>query len=110
MKIRHNGTLMRIYFSQSRHRGDTAMYRLVVEALAGAGIAGASAFLGIGGFGRGRYISRADVVDAFVDLPILIEVVDDDAKIRGFIPTLESLLDDGLVTLERVQTSTYRAG
>jgi PII-like signaling protein len=86
------------------------MHRLVVEALAGAGMAGATTFLGIGGFGQRRYISRADVVDAFVDLPVLIEVVDDDAKIRGFIPTLETLLDDGLVTLERVQTIAYRAG
>jgi uncharacterized protein len=109
MKIEHNGTLMRIYLSQSRRRAHTSMYRLIVEAMADAKIAGATVFLGIEGFGSHHYVSDANVIDAYVDLPILIEAVDDDDKIRGFIPTLETILDDGLVTLERLQTIFYRS-
>ena len=108
MKIEHNGTLMRIYVSQSRQRGHADVHRLIVEALAEAKISGAVAFLGIEGYGRYNYVSSATAVDAYVDLPILIEAVDDDDKIRGFIPKLESILDDGLVTLERLQTIFYR--
>jgi uncharacterized protein len=109
MKIEHNGTLMRIYLSQSRRGAHTNMYRLIVKALADAKIAGATVFLGIGGYGSHHYISDANVIDAYVDLPILIEAVDNDDKIRGFLPTLEALLDDGLVTLERLQTIFSRS-
>ena len=110
MKIQHNGTLMRIYVSQSHQQKHTEVYRLIVQAMADAQIAGATVFLGIEGFGSHRYISSAVEVDAYVDLPVLIEAVDeDDAKILNFMPKLESLLEDGLVTLERVQTIFYRS-
>ena len=109
MKIEHNGTLMRIYLSQSHRHAHTATYKLIVEAMAKAGIAGASVFLGIEGYGSHHYVSDANVIDAYVDLPILIEAVDDDEKIRGFMPILETILDDGLVTLERLQTIFYRS-
>jgi PII-like signaling protein len=111
MKIEHNGTLMRIYVSQSHHREGRGVHQLIVAALAEAQIAEATAFLGIEGFGSHHYISNATAVDSYVDLPILIEAVDeDDEKIRNFIPKLESILEDGLVTLERLQTIFYRAG
>jgi uncharacterized protein len=108
MKIEHNGTLMRVYLSESatyRHRNAMSA---IVEALAAAGITGATAFKGIEGFGRSGYVSSDRVVDAWVDLPLLIEVVDRDEKIRAFLPTLETILDDGLVTLENVQTLLLR--
>lgn len=108
MKIEHNGTLMRIFVSESQRKNHRQAALAIVEALAAAGIAGATAFKGIEGYGRRRYVSSGDVVDAWVDLPILIEVVDEDAKIRAFLPTLERILDDGLVTLERVQMLLYR--
>ena len=84
---------------------------MIVDALADAQISGATVFLGIEGYGSHHYVSSASVVDAYVDLPVLIEAVDeDDDKIRRFIPKLESILDDGLVTLERLQTIFYRPG
>ena len=104
MKVEHNGTLMRIYVSQSHRRHHTDVFRLIVEKLAEAGMAGATAFMGIEGYGSHRRISSEKVVDAFVDLPVLIEVVDEHEKIRAFLPVLDDVLDDGLVTLERVQT------
>ena len=110
MKIRHNGTLMRIYVSQSHHRDRAEVHQLIVKALADAQIGGATAFLGIEGFGSHHYVSNAFAVDAYVDLPILIEAVDeDDEKIRNFIPKLETILEDGLVTIERLQTIFYRS-
>jgi PII-like signaling protein len=86
------------------------MVTSVVQSLAGAGIAGAIVFKGIEGFGSHRYISSERAVDAWSDLPMLIEAVDDEAKIRAVLPLLEAILDDALVTLERVQTLLYRTG
>jgi uncharacterized protein len=108
VKIDHNGTLMRIYLSESGRSGGRDALTALVEAIAAAGIAGATAFKGIEGYGSSRVISSERVVDAWMDLPLLIEVVDDDEKIRAFLPTLERILFDGLVTLERVQTLFYR--
>ncbi|BDE08250.1 hypothetical protein WPS_35260 [Vulcanimicrobium alpinum] len=108
MKIEHNGMLVRIYFSESAHHEHSDTLGLIIAALSKAGFVGASVFKGIEGYGSHRYISSASIIDAYVDLPILIEVVDDEEKVRSFIPTLETILEDGLVTLERVQTLFYR--
>jgi uncharacterized protein len=108
VRIDHNGTLMRIYLSESARSGGHDALTALVEAIATAGIAGATAFKGIEGYGSSRTISSERVVDAWMDLPLLIEVVDEDEKIRTFLPTLERILFDGLVTLERVQTLFYR--
>lgn len=105
MKIDHDGMLMRIFLAESsrslQHRG---AYRAVVKALAGAGFAGATVFKGIEGFGLHGRLSSDRAIDAWTDLPILVEVVDTEEKVRGFVPTLETILSDGLITLERVQT------
>lgn len=104
MKIQHNGLLLRIYLSESEVKN-----RAVIEALASAGIAGATVFRGIEGYGTSRYVSFADVVHAYVDLPILIEVVEEESKVRDFVPQLESVLGEAPVTLERVQTNLLAA-
>jgi PII-like signaling protein len=109
MRIEHNGTLLRIYVSESTRRRGRNVATSIVEALAAAGIAGAIAFKGIEGFGRRGVLSSTRAVDAWMDLPILIEVIDEEEKIQAFLPALETILDEGLVTLERIQTLLLRA-
>lgn len=105
MTIDHNGMLMRIYLAEtSRSSQHRDAYRAVVEALAAAGFAGATVFKGIAGFGAGGRLSSDRAIDAWTDLPILVEVVDAEPKVRAFVEPLEALLVDGLITLERVQT------
>jgi uncharacterized protein len=104
--IEHNAVLMRIYLSESHRRGRTPVYRRLIEELLAAGFRGAAAFRGIEGFGSHGRISADWVVDAPGDLPILIEVADDIERVRAFLPSLERVLDDGLVTLERIRRVT----
>jgi uncharacterized protein len=108
MKVQHNGMLMRIYVAESSRFESRDACGAIVAALSSAGLAGATVFKGIEGFGRHRTLSAERALDAWADLPMLIEVVDDEAKLRAFIPALERVLDEGLVTLERVQTVMYR--
>ena len=108
MKIEHNGLLMRIYLAESSRFESRDACGAIISALAEGGIAGATVFKGIEGFGRHRTLSAERALDAWADLPMLIEVVDDEAKVRAFLPSLERVLDEGLVTLERVQTVMYR--
>jgi hypothetical protein len=102
--IEHDALLMRIYLSESRYRS------AIVESMLAHGLRGAAAFKGIGGFGASRRVSSERAVDALADLPVVIEVVDDEAKVRAFVPVLETLLPGGLVTLERIQRVVYRPG
>jgi uncharacterized protein len=104
--IEHDAVLMRIYLAESRRHGRTAVFRRLIEELLAAGFRGAAAFRGIEGFGTHRRISADWVVDAPSDLPILIEVADEIERVRAFLPRLEAVLDDGLVTLERVRRVT----
>ena len=104
MAIEHDALLLRIYLTESRYR------RAIVEAMLAHGLRGAAAFKGIGGFGGSRRVSSERAVDALSDLPVVIEVVDDEDVIRAFIPVLETLLERGVVTLERIQRVVYRAG
>ncbi len=102
--IEHNAVLMRIFVSESRRRDGAPLYRRVLEALRDADFRGATVFRGIEGFGSHRRISSDRALDAPGDFPMLIEVADDGERVRAFLPVLERLLDDGLVTLERIQT------
>ena len=48
------------------------------------------------------------IVDISPDLPIIVEMVDEEAKIQAFLPTVETMVQEGLVTLERVSVLLYR--
>ncbi len=98
--------MLRIYVSESRRRSRAAL----LDAMLAHGLRGAATFRGIGGFGSSGRMSSERAVDAFADLPVLIEVVDDEDRIRAFIPVLETVLEHGLVTLERIQRVVYRTG
>jgi PII-like signaling protein len=45
-----------------------------------------------------------------MDLPLVIEIVDSEEKINSFLPTLETVMGGGLVTMEKVKVLHYRAG
>jgi len=106
--IEHNALMLRVYLSESRRSKGRELYRVLIEAMLRAGLRGATLLRGIEGFGSHHRISSERAVQAFPDLPVLIEVVDDEDRILGFLPVLETLLDDGLVTLERIQRVLYR--
>ena len=110
VSIEHNALMLRVYVSESRRCKGRDLYRALVDGMLAHGLRGATTLRGIEGYGSHRRVSSERAVDAFIDLPMLIEVVDDEDKIRSFLPTLELLLDDGLVTLERIQRVVYRAG
>ena len=108
VSIEHNALMLRVYVSESRRVHGRDLYRAVVDGMLAHGLRGATTLRGIEGFGSHRRVSSDRAVEALIDLPMLIEVVDGEDRIRSFLPTLELLLDDGLVTLERIQRVVYR--
>jgi len=104
------GKLLRIFIGESDRSGNQPLYTAIVELARKHGLAGATVFKGIEGFGGHSVVHAARVFDLSSDLPVLIEIVDAEEKIRSFLPLLEAIAGEGLVTLETVEVVHYRAG
>ena len=73
-------------------------------------VAGASVFHGVEGFGRSHTIHTTRILSLGDDLPCAVVVVDTEEAVRGFLPQLDGLVGDGLVTLDHVEVVTYAGG
>jgi len=86
-----------------------ALYAEIVQRAHKAGLAGASVFRGIEGFGANSVIHTPHLFRLSDDLPILIVIVDDAERVRAFLPELDALTINGLVTLDEVTHLRYGA-
>lgn len=95
--------LVRIFIGEDdRHEGKP-LYRYIVEFCKEKGIAGATVFRGLMGYGKSSVLHKSGLLSFSSDLPILIEVVDCEENINKILPELASLIKEGLITLERVK-------
>ena len=104
-------SLVRIFLGESdlwRHR---PLARALLERLRAEGFAGATVIHGVAGFGASSIIHTANLIELSADLPVLIEVVDDQEHIDRLLPILDEMLGGGaLVTIERVRVLKYAPG
>jgi len=108
MRLDGEGILVRIFIGDSdRHEG-MPLYEAVVQRAREKGLAGATVFRGFEGFGAHSLVHTARILRLSEDLPIVIEIVDKKEKIDAFLPELDALIPEGLVTLEKVQVILYR--
>jgi uncharacterized protein len=110
VKIDGKGKLLRIFVGERDRRQGQPLYTAIVDELRRAGLAGASVFKGIEGYGGHSVLHAARVFDLSTDLPILIEVVDTEERIKAILPLIDELVHEGMVTLESVEIIHYRAG
>ncbi len=109
MKIDGAGLLVRIYIGESDRWHGKPLYHAIVEELRGRGLAGATVLRGIEGFGAKAHLHTTRILSLSEDLPLVIEVVDQEDRIRAVLPILDGMVGDGLITLERVEVVAYRA-
>ena len=107
-KLEGDGRLLRIFVAESDQWQGTPLYHAIVRRARELGLAGATVLRGIEGFGAGSHIHTARILRLSEDLPLVIEIVDTEANIARLLPTLDEMVTEGLVTLERVQIITYR--
>ncbi|MEV5878396.1 DUF190 domain-containing protein [Streptomyces sp. NPDC052101] len=88
------------------------LYSEIVHRAHAAGLAGASVFRGIEGFGASSRIHTSRLLSLSEDLPVAVVVVDTEERVRAFLPQLDELVGEGLVTLEECEVVRYvgRAG
>lgn len=109
MRIEGPALLVRIYIGESDHVGGQPLYEAIVRLLRERGIAGATVLRGIEGFGRAARLHTTRILRLSEDLPILIEVVDEEERLRAVLPELDAMVEGGLITLERVEVIAYRS-
>jgi len=110
MKIEGEAQLLRIFVGESDRWGGRALWEAILLAAREEGLAGATVLRGLAGFGGHSRIHTARILRLSEDLPIAIEIVDREERIAAFLPRLDELVDEGLVTLDRVQVLIYRHG
>jgi PII-like signaling protein len=110
VKLSGPGKLLRVFVGESDRHGAQPLYTAIVEAARRQGLSGATVFKGIEGFGGHSIVHAARVFDLSSDLPVLIEIVDTEENVRAFIPLLDEMVHEGLVTLESVDVIHYKSG
>ncbi len=108
MRIDGPALLVRIYIGEADHHGGKPLYQAIVELLRTRGLAGATVLRGIEGFGANARLHTTRLLRLSEDLPVLIEVVDSEDRIRAILPELDEMVGDGLITLEKVEVLAYR--
>ncbi len=96
------GQLLRIFVGEDARWHKEPLYVAVVEMLRRENVAGASVFRGVEGFGAHHEIRLNHIFTFGAKMPILIEVIDTEAKIGELLPALEAMIGEGVITLERV--------
>ena len=109
MKLPSESYLLRVFVGQSDKLERKPLYQAIVEEARAHGLAGATAIRGFLGFGANSRIHTSKVLALSEDVPVVVEIVDSKERIEKFMPTLNAMIKEGLVTLEKVRVITYRA-
>lgn len=103
--------LVRIFIGDSDKWHHQPLHSALLERLRKEGFAGATVIRGVAGFGAASVIHTTRIVDLSADLPILVEIVDDQEHVDKLIPILDEMITQGaLVTIEKVRVLKYAAG
>ena len=107
-QIPQDAMLLRIFIGESDRWHHQPLYEAIVMKAREMHMAGATVLRGPMGFGPSSRVHTAKILRLSMDLPFVIEIVDSEEKVNAFLPTLEEMIDGGLVTLERVKVIYYR--
>jgi uncharacterized protein len=111
MKLPEDGVLLRIFMGESDREPGSGrpLYEAIVRRAREAHLAGATVLRGPLGYGKNSIVHSAKLLEMSTDLPIVIEIVDAEEKITAFLPTVDELVTEGMVTLEAVRILKYVA-
>ena len=107
MQAPQPAVLLRIYTEEGRQHAGRPLYEAIVLRAREMGLAGATVLRGPMGFGQSHAIHTAKILDLSAKLPLVIEIVDGEDKVRDFIKALNGMHDIGLVTTEKVEVVHY---
>jgi PII-like signaling protein len=107
MEMAKEAVLLRIFTGEDHEFGGRPLYEAIVLKAREMQLAGSTVFRGAMGFGLKSQLHTTKILRLSDDLPVIVEIVDQEEKINGFLPALEEMMSSGLVTLEKVQVLQY---
>jgi uncharacterized protein len=108
MRLPEEAELLRIFIGESDHYHGQPLYEAIVLEARKRGMAGATVLRGVMGFGADSRMHTAKILRISEDLPIVVEIVDNPERIAAFLPELDTMIEEGLITLERARVIAYR--
>lgn len=96
-----------IFLGESDRYGHTPLATEIVQRAHRAGLAGASVFRGVEGYGKSNHIHTTRILSLSDDLPMAVVIVDTEERIRRFLDELDELITEGLVILDDVEVIKY---
>lgn len=110
MTLASEGILLRVYIGETDRSEGKPLYEQIVLKARELGLAGATVVRGVMGFGAASRIHTAKILRLSDDLPVVVEIVDTEEKLEPLLAYLEVVVDEGLVTTERVSVLKYGPG
>src|SRR5580693_1037157 len=110
MQIPHEAVVLRIIIGESDRHDHHPLYEAIVLKARESHLAGATVLRGAMGFGKSSRLHTAKILRLSMDLPMVIEIVASEEKIKAFLPVRDKMIGGGLVTLEKVKVLHYRSG
>ena len=110
MKLPEQGTLLRVFVGESDTLHSKPLYEQIVIKARELGLAGATVVRGVMGFGATSRLHTAKILRLSEDLPLIIEIVDTEENINKLMPFLDEVVQEGLITMEKVKVIKYRHG
>jgi len=110
MKIDGEGELLRIFIGESDRWHGQPLSEAIVRRARELGLAGATVLRGLEGFGAHSRIHTSSILRLSQDLPIVVEIVDQRDRIEAFLPVLDEMVHEGMITVEKVRVIAYREG
>ena len=107
MKIEGPAVRLTIFLGEDDTWHHKPLYHEIVRRARDAGLAGASVLRGVEGYGASSLIHTTRILSLSEDLPVVIVIIDEEAKLRAFLPQLDELIGEGLVTLDQVEVVRY---
>jgi uncharacterized protein len=107
MQIPKDAVLLRVFVGEKDRFQHKPLYEAIVLRAREMHLAGATVLRGPMGFGHSSRLHTAKILQPSFDLPIVIEIVDTEAKVTEFLPELDKMMSSGLITLEKVQVLQY---
>jgi len=108
MRINEDGILLRVFIGESDTYEHKPLFEAIVRKVREVGSSGATVLRGVEGFGANSVVHRASLLEMSADLPIVVEIVDTEPKIKLLLPHLETMVSEGLITMEYVVILMYR--
>lgn len=107
-KMEGEQTLMRIFINENDRWQKQPLYEALVELFRAEGMAGATVLKGAAGFGAGSVTHTDKILRLSNDLPVVIEVVDNQVKIDAVLPKIDGMFSGGMITMEKAHVICYR--